>query len=142
MKRIHDTLETSGLRPTKQREHVYNILLQERDHPTAEEIFIRAKAGMPAISLATVYNCLEALEACGLVRQVNLQRAATRYCPNMHEHHHFYCDSCESVFDVPVATSPQNPEAKLPSGFEIRRCEVSFRGLCPSCQPSKIRRRG
>ena len=47
---------------TKQRKVVYDVLLDEpRDHPTASEVFMRAKHQMPSISLATVYNCLETL---------------------------------------------------------------------------------
>ena len=62
---LHEQLEKSGLRFTPQRQHVYSVLLQKRDHPTAEEVFIRAKKGMPDISMATVYNCLDALVSCG-----------------------------------------------------------------------------
>ena len=51
----------SGIRLTKQREEVFGLLLQKRDHPTATEVFLRAKKHMPSISLATIYNCLEAL---------------------------------------------------------------------------------
>ena len=84
-------LSSSGFRFTPQRQHVYDVILLKRDHPTAEEVFIRAKKKMPDISHATVYNCLDALVKCGLVRQVQLERGATRFCPNMHEHGHFYC---------------------------------------------------
>ncbi len=90
--RLTERLSASGFRFTSQRRHVYGVLLQKRDHPTAEEVFIRAKRQMPDISQATVYNCLDALVRCGLVRQVMLDRGATRYCPNMEEHCHYYCD--------------------------------------------------
>ena len=53
---LNERLATSGLRFTPQRQHVYSILLQKRDHPTAEQVFIRAKQDMPEISMATVYN--------------------------------------------------------------------------------------
>jgi hypothetical protein len=43
---------TSGFRFTPQRQQVYLVLLQKRDHPTAEEVFIRAKRQMPDISHA------------------------------------------------------------------------------------------
>jgi Fur family peroxide stress response transcriptional regulator len=93
-------LERSGLRVTPQREHVYNVLLSKTDHPTAEEVFIRSKKGMPEISMATVYNCLDALVSCGLVKQVNQDREATRFCSNMQPHHHFYCDECGGAHDI------------------------------------------
>ena len=40
-------LNTGGFRFTPQRQQVYDVLLHKRDHPTAEEVFIRAKRAMP-----------------------------------------------------------------------------------------------
>ena len=51
---LNNALELSGQRATKQREHIYALLLQKRNHPTAEEVYVRAKEDMPTISLATV----------------------------------------------------------------------------------------
>ena len=90
---LSERLKSCDVRPTPQREVVLKVILEKRDHPTADEIFARVKALMPTISLATVYNCLETLVGCGIVRQVNLERAPTRYCPNLHEHAHFHNDS-------------------------------------------------
>lgn len=128
--RLTRQLATSGFRFTPQREHVYAVLLDKRDHPTAEEVFIRAKRAMPEISMATVYNCLEALVKCGLVRQVMLARGAARFCPNMQEHCHFYCDVCESVFDLDM---PPEPGLALPKGFKAERYDVAVHGRCPAC---------
>ena len=66
---LNDKLATSGFRFTPQRRAVYDVLLHKRDHPTAEEVFIRAKKAMPEISHATVYNCLGALVESGLAPQ-------------------------------------------------------------------------
>ncbi len=125
-------LTTGGLRLTPQRQQVYDVLLQKRDHPTAEEVFIRAKRAMPEISHATVYNCLDALVDCGLVRQVQLDRGATRFCPNMREHCHFYCDACDTVYDVDLPADPQ-PGVTLPKGFKAERYELAIHGTCPDC---------
>lgn len=128
--RFTQRLATSGLRPTPQREHVYSVLLQRRDHPTAEEVFIRVKRAMPEISMATVYNCLDALVQCGLVRQVTLDRGAARFCPNMSEHCHFYCDSCDRVFDVDL---PGEPGIGLPEGFRADKYDIAIHGRCAAC---------
>src|SRR5476649_1755023 len=93
-------LADSGLRSTPQRELIYRVLLHKRDHPTADQVFTRVKAELPGISLATVYNCLETLVQCGLVKQVNLEREPTRYCPNLHEHAHFHDDTTGQVHDI------------------------------------------
>jgi len=127
---ITQQLVANGIRLTKQREEVFGILLQKRDHPTATEVFLRAKKHMPSISLATIYNCLEALVDCGLVKQVNLDRAPTRFCANLNEHSHFYCERCGSISDVALAL---NRVWDLPPGFVVVQADVSLRGLCPRC---------
>lgn len=129
-------LTTGGFRFTPQRQQVYDVLQGKRDHPTAEEVFIRAKKQMPEISHATVYNCLDALVECGLVRQVQLDRGATRFCPNMHEHCHFYCDACDRVYDVDLPAQPE-PGVPLPKGFKAERYEIAIHGLCPDCSAKR-----
>ena len=127
---VAQQLAASGIRLTKQREEVFGVLLQKRDNPSATEVFLRAKKHMPSISLATIYNCLEALVDCGLVKQVNLDRAPTRYCANLLEHSHFYCESCGAISDVEM---PFNGTWNLPPGFVVAEAEVSLRGLCAKC---------
>src|SRR6185295_2169596 len=128
---LGERLATSGFRFTTQRRCVYDVLLQKRDHPTADEVFIRAKKAMPEISHATVYNCLDALVQCGLVRQVQLQRGATRFCPNMEEHCHYYCDECGAVFDVTLPT--EATAMPCPKGFKVDHYEIAVHGLCADC---------
>ncbi|SDS16226.1 Fur family transcriptional regulator [Opitutus sp. GAS368] len=124
-----ERLKACDVRPTPQREVVLKVILEKRDHPTADEIFARVKASMPTISLATVYNCLEALVSGGLVRQVNLERAPTRYCPNLHEHAHFHDEHTGKIHDVDL---PDDFVARLrqilPAGFDARSIELNFRG--------------
>jgi Fur family peroxide stress response transcriptional regulator len=135
-------LTASGLRPTPQREVVFKIILEKRDHPTADEIFARVKSQLPTISLATVYNCLETLVQCGLVRQVNLERGATRYCPNLHEHAHFHDEATGQIHDVdlPADLMAQLREV-LPAGFAANTIELTFRGSAGS-QPESTGQRG
>lgn len=122
------------LRDTPQRRQVYDQLLERRDHPTATEVFMRAKQTMPSISLATVYNSLETLVSCGLVKQVHVDREPTRYCPNLDEHGHFICNACGQVFDVDLASGHKmGGNWNLPRGFTVTSYEVSLRGICPDC---------
>lgn len=134
---LQEHLEKSGLRMTAQREHVYEVLLEKKDHPTAEEVFIRAKKDMPDISMATVYNCLDALVHCGLVRQVNQDRSATRYCSNMRKHHHFHCNRCGRAYDIDMIPNAPPIEVPLPEGFQPSQFEVTVRGFCPECRSLK-----
>ncbi len=123
-----------GLRMTDQRRAVYDALMGKRDHPTAVEVFMRVKTRMPTISLATVYNCLETLTGCGLVKTVNHDREPSRFCPNLKEHAHFFCERCGGVTDVPLRMRRRARDAwEVPGDIVISQHEVSFRGLCPKC---------
>ena len=126
---LNEKLGQSGLRSTRQRELIYGLLLDQRDHPTADEVFARAKVVMPSISLATVYNCLETLVTCRLVKQVNFERESTRYCPNLKEHAHFHDEKTGRVFDVDLdSPTLETLRGLLPSGFEASSVEITFRG--------------
>jgi Fe2+ or Zn2+ uptake regulation protein len=130
-----------GLRLTPQRRHVYEVLMEKRDHPTATEVFIRAQQGMPTISLATVYNCLETMVGSGLVKAVHVDREPTRFCANLHEHGHFHCTGCGHIADIEFsrkgASAPPAPPApkgwKLPEGYFVTHQDLTLRGLCPDC---------
>ena len=125
---IAQRLVDSGLRPTAQRETVYQVLLNIRDHPTADEVFVRVKDVMPTISLATVYNCLEALVHHELVRAVNFERLPTRYCPNLHPHAHFH-DEAGSTLDIDLPPDMlEQLRALLPKGYAAKHIEINFHG--------------
>lgn len=121
--------EIDGLRMTKQRQEIYRILIEQRDHPTANEVFMRAKDHLPNISLATVYNCLEALVQHGIIRQVNFERESSRYCPNLREHGHFHDAKTGVIHDVDF-----KPDFKLadildlPPGVVVDDIEITLRG--------------
>lgn len=129
----HDALSQklagSGLRSTPQREVVYSALLKQRDHPTADEVYARVRPELPGISLATVYNCLETLVQCQLVRAVNFERGPTRYCPNLHPHAHFHDNASGATYDIDLpAEVLSRVKAILPPGYEAEDVEISFRG--------------
>lgn len=122
-------LATSGLRNTPQRELVYQSILARRDHPTAEEVFARVKAQMPTISLATVYNCLETLIDCRLVRTVHFERDSTRYCPNLVPHAHFHDDKTGATHDIDLPTEILDAlKNLLPAGYFADAIEITYHG--------------
>ena len=122
-------LHKNGLRPTKQRASIYGVILGKRDHPTADDIYDRVKKHLPGTSFATVYNCLETLVGCGLVRQVNMDRSPTRYCPNLTPHAHFRCSQSGKIYDVEIDSDTLSlMQALVPEGFEAESLDLSFSG--------------
>ncbi len=126
---LSQRLADSGLRATPQREVVYDVLLKKRDHPTADEVFARVKTDLPSISLATVYNCLETLVQCDLVRAVNFERGPTRYCPNLRPHAHFHDEKTGRTHDIDLPPALiEKVKSVLPAGYDPTSVEIIFRG--------------
>jgi Fe2+ or Zn2+ uptake regulation protein len=123
------TDENGGLRMTRQRQEVYQVLLAHRDHPTATDVFLRVKDNLPSISLATVYNCLEVLVEYGLVKQVNFERESSRYCPNLEEHGHFHDRATGTIHDVKFKPGLNLDDVlELPPGAIVQDVEINLRG--------------
>jgi Fur family peroxide stress response transcriptional regulator len=138
--KISDIGSVPGLadfRMTPQRRQVYEVLQSRRDHPSASDVYHQVKDVMPTISLATVYNCLEAMTRSGAVKQVNLDREPSRYCANQTDHAHFYCQSCGQVSDVGLNETEHLSNAlDLPTGTDVTRLEINVRGTCAACVPA------
>ncbi len=127
-----------GRRQTEQRRAVFDALMAKADHPTAVEVFMRVKGRLPSISLATVYNCLDTLVECGVVRMVHRDREPSRFCANLQDHAHFFCTNCGSVTDLPLRKPFEASSLwDLPEGVSVLQQDTTFRGLCGSCSASK-----
>lgn len=125
--------EIEGLRMTRQRWEVYQLLMEQRDHPTANDVFVRVRPTLPNISLATVYNCLEALVQHGLIRQVNFDREPSRFCPNLAEHGHFHDSHTGAIHDVTFKAGTDLADVlDLPPGAVISEVEITLRGQLPN----------
>lgn len=126
-----------GMRATRQREEIFAVLMNWRDHPTADEIYLRARAAIPGISLATVYNCLDTLVACDLVKRLNYERQPSRYCPNHGEHAHFLDEDTGRIYDIEL---PPHFEDRLkeilPEGYDATKFKLSFAGKIRSQKSS------
>lgn len=127
--RLESSLASVGMRPTRQRSLVFDVLEACADHPTAELVFVRARVRMPTISLATVYNCLETLVDCGLVRAVHHDRQPARFCLNSFEHAHFHDRGGDEVFDVALPDEVRKTLCSLvPPGYVVEAIELNFTG--------------
>lgn len=130
-------LRRAGLRATHQRQVLLSALRQVHGHATAEALHGTAAAGGTAIPLPTVYAALHDLIRAGLVRAVRGEDGVIRFDANVERHHHLSCTRCGALSDVPCADVDEaDPCLTLPAdaGWEISAAEVTFRGLCPTCQ--------
>jgi Fe2+ or Zn2+ uptake regulation protein len=123
-----------GLKITPQRQCIFRALEGNEQHPSAESIYELVRSEMPTISLRTVYQTLNDLTAMGEIASIDVGTGATRFDPNLTEHHHLVCDSCGAVVDVEIdlADGVLVPPTSA-RGFEVARTEIVFRGRCAAC---------
>lgn len=120
---------------TPQREAVLQVIRGREDHPTANEIFEAARAILPAISYATVYNSLRYFRETGLVREINFGDSASRYDGITERHDHAICTNCGKLvdFDCNEAADLMRAAARK-SRFKPERVYLTLMGLCPDCR--------
>jgi Fe2+ or Zn2+ uptake regulation protein len=133
-----ERLRTRGWRVTPQRRAVAEVLAGDHLHLTADEVHERARARLPEVSLATVYNTLGELVEMGEVLELRIGDGPARYDPNAHaRHHHLVCTGCGALLDIHPAGVDQ---LKLPRsqnhGYVIDDIDITFRGRCPRCSKS------
>jgi Fur family transcriptional regulator, peroxide stress response regulator len=131
---IKRSFEGRGLRCTPQRYAVMAFLMGHMGHPTAADIFKAVNRLDPRCSRATTYNNLRDLVKAGLVREVAVEGRAARFDAKGTRHHHFICDRCGEVEDIPWYDVPKPVSRSLGKRL-LRESEVIFRGLCAKCAP-------
>ena len=122
-----------GMNVTPQRIAVYKALLESEEHPTPEMLYRRVRRAMPSLSLATIYKVLDALEALGLVRAVEVDSESRRYDANMNRHHHLVCTRCRKVVDFYDDKFDRLRPSTMPSDFEPELVRVKVLGVCRRC---------
>lgn len=123
----------TGFRKTPQRLAIIKYLEDNTSHPSAEMIWDALRGQFPTLTLATVYNTLEALKEQGAIIEVGGDQARKRFDPFTGPHHHLVCVDCKKILDIPEKYKPVLNE-KEKQGFRSVRGRVEFFGLCPECQ--------
>ena len=130
------------LKLTPQRQLLFSLLHQNPSHPTAESLYEIASKKMPGISLRTIYQTLGELVEMGELQLVDVGIGATRFDPNIGDHHHFVCESCRAIHDVDILTAPKM-SLRNSGGFAVDEVGVIFRGRCNRCNhKQKVRSPG
>ncbi len=81
-----------GLRMTEQRRVVARVIAAAEDHPDVEELYARAAAVDPKISLATVYRTVKIFEEAGLLEKLEFGDGRARYEDAERDHHDHLID--------------------------------------------------
>lgn len=127
---IERRVRDAGLRPTRQRVALANLLFAQGDrHLSAEELHEEAIAADVPVSLATVYNALHQFTEAGLLRILAVEGAKTYFDTNTSDHHHFFVEDENRLVDIEIEKGPVtviNLPAP-PEGLEIANVDIVVR---------------
>jgi Fe2+ or Zn2+ uptake regulation protein len=130
-----ERLRANGWRITPQRRAIVQALAGEHVHRTADQVHAAARALVPEVSLATVYNTLNELVDMGEISAIHVGDGSARYDPKVGpDHHHLVCTACGRMFDVlPSGVDNLTLPTDQHHGMRIENVEVVFRGRCSDC---------
>jgi len=131
-------LREHGLRLTRQRRVIAEVLQEAGEHLDAPEVLRRARQQMPGMHLATVYRALESLKKLGIIDELDLMHVngSGHYyeARTNKDHMHFTCQRCGAVFEI------QTPLFERLKGqiegrhrLTIRVARLELGGLCGNC---------
>lgn len=132
---MKSTTEIEELGLTKQRKVVLSVIMDSKEHLTANEVFELSKSLLPKISFATVYNSLRYLKEEGLISEVNFGSGASKYDRMTDRHDHAICSKCGKLVDIHLDL-PEGliRQAARHSKFKPESLELTLRGTCPECK--------
>ena len=120
-------IESSGIRPTKQRRVLAKILFEKGNrHVSADELFHDVKKEDRKISMATVYNTLKQFTNLGLVREVVVDQNKSLYCTNHKSHYHLYIEDEGKIVDIPTKNIDLNIPS-IPACLQLYNIDVIVR---------------
>lgn len=132
LSQTHQYLLKHSIKPSVQRTAVMDFLLNNRIHPTVDEIYVALSFNMPTLSKTTVYNTLNLFVEKRAVRILTLDEKNARYDVDISAHAHFICRVCGKIHDLfnvksDVFLLPDTKE------FKIETAEISYTGVCQKC---------
>lgn len=114
---------------------MYEIVQGTHDHPTAAEVIERLRVQGHNFAYGTVYNSLRYLTDVGLIRELKLGEAVSRYDARTEDHQHIVCTKCGRVDEV-LAEVPSDWMEKVAgqTGYRIEHAQVVLEGVCGTCR--------
>ena len=130
LKMYGQKLRSSNLRPTKQRLKICKFLFDREKtyHFTVETLNKKInKNGATKISLATIYNTVEAFTSAGYLKEILTSKNKSYYDTNIKSHHHFYDEGSKELTDIHSNQIKLSKVPVPPKGKKIKNLEVIIR---------------
>ena len=126
----------TGQRVTPQRALLLELINEAGGHIDADELYRRARAKKPRLSLSTVYRALRLFKDMGLVEERHFDEEHHHYeLKPTSEHYHFFCLGCGRVIEFESSLSQQlKDDVAREKDLEILGAEFHLSGYCAACR--------
>lgn len=128
---VANELVQNHIKPSIHRIKVLGYLIDQKDHPTVDEIYVHLKKDCPTLSKATVYNAVSMFVNAGLVKALTIEGTEVRYDYTKPDHGHFKCEECGAIVDFDINISNLSFEGL--DQCKILKKDVNFKGICSEC---------
>lgn len=123
-----DRLKKVGLRPTRQRQLLADLLFSQGDrHVSAEILHAEVISAGEQVSLATIYNTLRQFTHAGLLRELAVEGAKTYFDTNVSNHSHFFLEENGELIDITSSSLTIHGLPEPPEGTVVRHIDVVIR---------------
>lgn len=130
-------LQTYGIKPSLQRIAIMKYLIENRIHPTIEDIYNALYVKIPTLSKTTVYNTLKLFAEQGAVLALVIDDKNVRFDIDTSSHAHFQCCSCNKVFDIPVKELDLLQIRQI-GDLLITESHLYYKGYCKDCKNKMV----
>jgi Fe2+ or Zn2+ uptake regulation protein len=133
---VDQAIQSSGLRLTRQRQLILQVLTDSQEHLDAEQLHDRLKVQNPRIGLATVYRTLGVLKSLGLVNEQSLGEEHGHFeAASTKPHYHFTCTDCHKVIEFELPALARLAQHALDTlGARVEVIQLSASGKCSACK--------
>ncbi|MDE7314647.1 MAG: transcriptional repressor [Mucispirillum sp.] len=120
---------------SRQRELIYNTVIENKVHPTAEFVYNYLKKDNPQLSLGTVYRNLQQLSDNGEIKRLSIPNQPDRFDGIIEKHYHAVCEKCGRIYDIHINEMPEIDKLVAEkTGLDITGHEIIFKTICPMCK--------
>ncbi len=120
---------------SRQRELIYNAVMEEHVHPTAEDVYKKLKLDNPQLSLGTVYRNLQVLSEIGSLKKLTFPDKPDKYDGNKKQHYHGICVNCGDIKDIYIGYKEDiDKQVNDETGYVVLSHDVVFNVICPKCE--------
>jgi Fe2+ or Zn2+ uptake regulation protein len=136
-RRLIKGLKEKSYKLTAQRLEILDLLSKDTVHPSAMDIFKRARKKAPQISVSTVYYTLDILKREGLIRELEFYDRDNRYDVNVSNHLNLICTQCGKIEDFMEELPVSSRLVEKKTGFKPVDMRFEYYGYCKECRSKK-----